>query len=245
MDRQHEPAAGEEWGLRLTGTVIAAIQARRKELDLDVADIADRCAQLGYDFPKHILFKLLSGKRPKLTVPELVILAAALETPLPLLLAPMHLGGDVETTPGQPTPTAYAFRWFSGEKFAVAHPPWRDPARDRDVVRTNRLLRWYGEYTALLSSLSMETGALMAFRTQRRAAEGRGDRDAAQEAQRKLDELSASLLGRWHELRQRRLDMSVEGWEPPPLPHHLQSNLEIGLGLPEGHLTHVPAGSDG
>lgn len=101
--------------LALAGRVGAAVQARRKALDLTAAQLADRTRDLGYPITRVAISKIETNKRAgKLDVAELFILAAALEVPPALLLFPGFPHDTVEAIPGKVADNLGAVKWLSG-----------------------------------------------------------------------------------------------------------------------------------
>lgn len=71
--------------------------------------------RLGYKLSTSVIAKLDSGHRGSvLSVPELLILAAALEVPPLALLFPKLPDGPVETIPNQPQSSFDAYLWAAG-----------------------------------------------------------------------------------------------------------------------------------
>lgn len=105
-----DPREGDDWMQRRTKQVIREISKQRAEAGLTTEELADRCnAWLGSSQPGITvawLNSLFAGKRKTLTVPELEMFAATLRLGLDKLLYPV--ASDVETRPGQRTPSADA-----------------------------------------------------------------------------------------------------------------------------------------
>ncbi|RIU30425.1 Putative DNA-binding protein [Mycobacteroides abscessus subsp. massiliense] len=94
--------------------------------------LSERTAELGYRVPATVISKLDSGWRGSvLSVPELVVLAAALDMAPVALLYPTLPDGKVELLPGKPARSLDAVEWFCG------HTPRSeiDDAGDLDPVR--------------------------------------------------------------------------------------------------------------
>jgi len=93
-----------------------AVKAARK--GKSAAWLSDRTGELGYRISPTVIAKLDSGHRGDvLSVPELLILAAALDIPPALLLFPSFPGGTVELLPDDREASGYeAVRWLAGER---------------------------------------------------------------------------------------------------------------------------------
>lgn len=108
--------AAKAWELKLAGQFGLAVQARRKALKMTAQQLAERTAELGYPITRVAISKIEGNARAgKLGVAELLVLAAALDIPPVLLLAPgFPTNGQVETRPGYDVDSRQAVKWFSG-----------------------------------------------------------------------------------------------------------------------------------
>lgn len=78
--------------------------------------LSDATAERGYRVSPTVIAKLDSGHRGSvLSVPELLVLCAALHIPPGLALFPGYPGGTVEFLPGRTAEAYEALNWFSGE----------------------------------------------------------------------------------------------------------------------------------
>jgi hypothetical protein len=104
----------DKWDVALVKRVGAAVKAARGSKS--AAWLSDRTAALGYRISPTVIAKLDSGHRGSvLSVPELLVLAVALEIPPALLLLPSFPDGSVEVAPGQPVPAHRAREWLCGD----------------------------------------------------------------------------------------------------------------------------------
>lgn len=81
---------------------------------MSAQQLADRCAQLGFPLHRSVIANLENGRRPTVSVAELLVLAEALGVPAARLLIPLD-NGDVETLPGRPVNPWTALRSFTGD----------------------------------------------------------------------------------------------------------------------------------
>jgi hypothetical protein len=91
------------------------------------------------EIPRAVLANLENGRRPIVQVPELLVLAAALEVPPVVLVAPLGHEPDVEILPGREVPTWDAALWISGETrmpedASDSDMEWLDLADERSIV---------------------------------------------------------------------------------------------------------------
>lgn len=109
----------KEWERELSRRVGAAVQARRKVLELTAQQLAERTRKLSYPVSRVAISKIEGNLRAgKLDVAELLVLAAALELPPAALLFPDILE-EVNALPGKPTPALASFGWFVGAGYRV------------------------------------------------------------------------------------------------------------------------------
>ena len=93
------------------------IAHHRRRARTSAEKLAERCAELGMpSLSRIVITKLENGRRPVVSVAELMILAQALDIPPILLLFPIgHSDGDCEIAPGRKLPTWDAALWFMGQ----------------------------------------------------------------------------------------------------------------------------------
>jgi hypothetical protein len=113
--------AGRDWSTALVKRIGSTIKAARR--GKSAAWLSARCEELGYPLSVSVIAKLDSGHRgDALSVPELLVLAAALEIPPALLLFPKfpahQLPGDkpVKLLPDREASSYEAVKWLSGER---------------------------------------------------------------------------------------------------------------------------------
>lgn len=78
-------------------------------------DLADACEELGYPIPRNVIANWESGRRLTLTVPELLVLARAVDMPPAALVFPLGGSSSVEYLPSESADPWTAFSWFVGE----------------------------------------------------------------------------------------------------------------------------------
>ncbi|MBE5506951.1 helix-turn-helix domain-containing protein [Mycobacteroides abscessus] len=96
------------WGV----TIGKAIEAARKKAGLSAVQLSAACADYGTPIHRVAISKIETGDRD-LTLPELISIAAALETPPLALLFPDVLM-PMQLFPGQEVVGTEALGWFSG-----------------------------------------------------------------------------------------------------------------------------------
>jgi hypothetical protein len=122
MTKNMKMAEGPPWAERLVRQIGAA--AKRTRGSRSATWLAERTAELGHPISATIISKLDSGHRGDvLSVPELLVLAAALDIPPSMLLfGDGFPGGETEYLPGRKASNFQAAQWFSGESPMPAGP---------------------------------------------------------------------------------------------------------------------------
>jgi transcriptional regulator with XRE-family HTH domain len=109
------------WADELHTRIAKAIRTARKD-KMSAEHLADECTRLGYPISRSTLANYETGRKKRLDVADLMVIAKALDvSPLALLFngEPDQL---VEMLPGQTETTLAAIRWFVGD------PDWLNPA---------------------------------------------------------------------------------------------------------------------
>lgn len=127
-----------DWPIELSKAIGAAMRDAREAQDISAVKLAARTAELGYPIHRVAISKLESGERA-VTVPELITLAAALNTvPLALLL-PAAVDETIEILPDNEMPGASAIGWFTGTTSATPAGVTRDRSATQRLELTMRL----------------------------------------------------------------------------------------------------------
>jgi len=123
----HLQQGGDEWSRRVGLAIAARVRHYRQAHGLRGDDLAERCAALGYSMPKSAISKLETGMRRTTTLPEVLVLAAALGVPPIALILPVGDTVDTEVLPERHLPIDLARRWFDGTEGVAIHVPhYRD-----------------------------------------------------------------------------------------------------------------------
>jgi transcriptional regulator with XRE-family HTH domain len=118
------------------GAVVADnVRRWRVERGLDQGGLSERLAALGWEVARPIVNRIERKKR-NVTVDDLGLLAVALNVPLPLLLLPVHEGGNVSLTPQKRTSVVdvwMLWEWMLGNsplpgRLAMFGDEWRSGA---------------------------------------------------------------------------------------------------------------------
>ena len=188
----------ETWSEATARTVAQELKRLRKDTTkMSVAKLAQRTTELGHPISVNTITDLELGRRSRLEVSELLVLARALEVPPAALLFPGAPDRLTWPLPNWRTSASVASQWFAGGR--VPAPITGDgdgeseEARDemRRLFANSQLVRLAEELTA----------ARWAWLEAKGVISEEGDTDDLEKVQR---------LGRW-ELRTRQLVEHLEG----------------------------------
>jgi transcriptional regulator with XRE-family HTH domain len=195
-----------EWGPRLVNVVAGQIRyhRERKRPKMSAQALADKCAELGWPIKRSVLSNLESGYRETITVPELFVLAQALEVPPTDLLLPLGRADKVEILPGMEVSTSDALDWLTGRK-ALPGTEWESSATG--LFQTHKMLydRWHAARVAARELLQ------------------RGGEDAEQEVAYHEEVARGMQAALWRT----RTTMRERGLTPPDLPPELAAIEEV------------------
>lgn len=110
------PKDSARWSAGVMRRIAQSVKARREERGWRQLDLANRCTAPGSDvviIPRGAIAKIEIGQRD-ISIPELIVLAEALEVPPILLLFPTDQA-EIEWMPGQNLPALVAVNRFAGE----------------------------------------------------------------------------------------------------------------------------------
>lgn len=132
----------QNWPVTFTQQIAANVRHHRQRQGLSVQALADRCTAAGLPTDRSKLAKLESGHRSTVTVPELLVLAHALDTPPLLLLASLDTDDSVEILPGVEAAPQEAVAWIDGTAPlpAAAHDEGAGPRAELKLVRDHQHL---------------------------------------------------------------------------------------------------------
>ncbi|MFI5851566.1 helix-turn-helix domain-containing protein [Micromonospora chalcea] len=102
------------WSVLLARRIAAEVRYWREQRGMTALQLARRTAQLGYQMPRSVLANLENNRRDTITVAELLILAAALDVPPVLLIAPVGRERDIEVLPETRTTPWHVRGWIHG-----------------------------------------------------------------------------------------------------------------------------------
>lgn len=166
---------------------------------MSVQQLSDACSELGLPIARSVLANFESGRRPTISVPELLVLAKALGVPPMALMFPVGYEDETEVLPGRKAHPVTALRWASGEGYlpgqseeetAANRASWRKSAIGwvRKLMRDAEQLRLNRRRSAELHRLAAEATSAEARNAYLGAAQQEDERVASQ----------TRLLERWH-----------------------------------------------
>ena len=151
------PSAAE-WERGLTTRIGQAIQRLRGEQGLSAQRLSDRLAELGLDMSRASISALENGKRPYVTVGEVMLIARALNTsPIALIFPGLDYDERIDLLPDTKNTQLGGVFWFSGE-FAYTEPGslTDDPKLSSDNLRLLRLSRYLFEERGQMSNIEAQ-----------------------------------------------------------------------------------------
>lgn len=97
------------------------------------ARFSDRTDELGQRVSRSTISEIETGRRKSITVTDLILLAAALNTTPVALVYPGPYMEPTRFTPNQEVPEIWAAQWFSGLHRSVSHLPFAEGAETLEV----------------------------------------------------------------------------------------------------------------
>lgn len=202
----HVDEEAKAWQLAIAERVGKAVQEYRQRFGLTAQAFAARTAELGYPISRVAISKIESNKRAgKMDLAELIVLAAAMNTPPVALLYPALPDGEVDLLPDRPVRSVVAARWFSGEISRASIDATTDPDRMDDERANMRRLQLSRRRHQLQESIALSERVHAMSLEQRETFV-----DANPAAIRSMVDLDRSDLDRLTS------EMSNRGWEVGP-----------------------------
>jgi transcriptional regulator with XRE-family HTH domain len=213
-----------------TPTQVIALQVRaaRKRRKWSAKQVADRCAEVGMDsLDRTTIANIETGRRQRIGVDEMLVLAYVLAVPPLDLLVPLSGADEVAVTPTVTLPTAAALKWIEGHE-----PPMDSDRRAHDVKawREGSLpLALHREVNTVRDNVTKTRDAVRSAEA-RADYTGIGDQEAyGQLARRK--EAHVSALIKLAEVLTKMVDQEVS---PPPIAReHLDAIRQLGMTVPD------------
>ncbi|MFF8533768.1 helix-turn-helix domain-containing protein [Streptomyces sp. NPDC015532] len=104
----------ESWASKVAKVAAAEVRRYRDLQGMSAQQLSDACAELGHPIARSVLANFESGRRPTLSVAELLVIAEALEVPPTSLVFPVGYAPTVEVLPGIEYDTYRAAQWWAG-----------------------------------------------------------------------------------------------------------------------------------
>ncbi|MGW0626052.1 helix-turn-helix domain-containing protein [Streptomyces sp. NPDC002758] len=208
-----------DWPSRLGRSIADEVKRYRRMRGMSAQQLSDACAELGHPIARSVIANFESGRRPTISVAEVLVFARALGVPPVLLLYPLGRVEDVEVLPGNVQRTSAAVDWFTGRSAF--------PGRYIGIGAVDKasgLSEWYEDRES-----GWEAGAapIRLFQSHQFAvsawysAVSTVRRMGLDEEQARL-ELARMRARHEEELREIRGDMRRRGLIAPPLPDELE-----------------------
>jgi transcriptional regulator with XRE-family HTH domain len=194
---------------------------------MSAQQLSDRCGELGLPIARSVLANFESGRRPTLSVAELLVLAEALDVPPTSLVFPVGYTRTVEVLPGVDCDTYRAANWWAGVGGWVG---MSEP--DGHIERVGVVL--YDEHADLVREV--EANRMTARMRLEEAA--RLDKERDKDLRAALFELSEAAnerAGQAEEVvNEIRAEMRRRGFMPPELPPDLDDVARVDQLMTQG-----------
>lgn len=181
--------SGPEWSANLAHMIAGEVRRRREARKMSAQQLSDACAALGYPIHRSVLANFENGRRPTISVAELLVIARALDIAPVLLLFPVGYADEVEMLPGDFKPPLTAVSWVAGDvqrtrgvDVATASD-YQLAARERDYLRELERAIELGYHLP-------ETAAELRREVEKRRAELEGQYEALQVLEAEVGRLS-------------------------------------------------------
>lgn len=203
----------EEWRSQLVQAVAQQVRRRRLELGLSVQKLADICTeQYGLPIKRSVLANFEGGRRPALSVVELIVLARILAISPAELLFPVGREDQIEVLPDTSTDTWSALKWFTGESDRL--PADEEASQDTTPIR---LFRQHEGLLAELWRIRQEVDSILRTKGRADLRAFRTGPDPDGMADRILELKAQELRSTENALSLMRSQMRGLGLTPPPL----------------------------
>jgi transcriptional regulator with XRE-family HTH domain len=123
----------ESWPSEITGRIAAEIKRLRG--DRSGQWLSDQTEKLGHRVSRSTISEIETGRRKSITVADLIILAAALDTVPIALIYPGPYNETVRVLPTLRVAQIWGARWFSGELRTISEVPFDDKGHYIKVAR--------------------------------------------------------------------------------------------------------------
>ncbi|MGC9473272.1 helix-turn-helix domain-containing protein [Streptomyces sp. WG4] len=194
---------------------------------MSAQQLSDRCGELGLPIARSVLANFESGRRPTLSVAELLVLAEALGVPPTSLVFPVGYKRSVEVLPGVDCDTYRAANWWAGVGGWVGMSE-----HDRHIERVGVVL--YDEHADLVREV--EANRMTARMRLEEAA--RLDKERDKDLRAALFELSEAAKERAGQAEEVvieiRAEMRRRGFMPPELPPDLDDVARVDQLMTQG-----------
>lgn len=214
----------DTFGGRLTQNVGAQIKRWRHERKLTAQRLSDLTEQLGERIPRTVIINLENQRRDYVSLAEILILAAGLNIPPYLLIAPVGIDEAVEILPAVHSTPWRTRGWIMGAlpvKYAgFAVVEWNDATVATKLYDKHRLLvRSYEQATLRLQELDGDRLDLM--------ADGQWPDADLQQRHRIRALMLRQLAVYLEQIRSHRHEIVQRGFKLPALDPEVEADLSV------------------
>lgn len=158
----------EPWAAQIAKVVAGEVRRHRLRRGMSAQQLSDACARLGHPIARSVLANFESGRRPTVSVPELLVFAQALEVPAIQLVFPLGHEEAVDALPGKSVSTWAALKLFTGEADRL---PGDMESTDTEAVRLyrehdRRVNEWVDSREKMLNLLDTSDPEMVKLRSE-------------------------------------------------------------------------------
>ena len=216
-----------EWAAQLTRVIAEQIRRYRNERGMSAQRLASRCRDFGLEISRSTLADLENGRRPIVSVAELLVLAAALEVPPRLLMLPLGRPEELEIVPGLKVSIWDAESWWDGLNVIKGSP--KAGLTLEGNLNPEPIVLFKNLHDHLVYGMIMVGKNAEAMKT----AYGKllGDQEAADLLVKQVERDAREMFRQLADLRKAMRD---DGFIPPPLPDALAAVDQLQSGRDDG-----------
>ena len=211
-----------------TQVVAQEVKRARRRRGWSAQTLANRCAEVGAVALNHTaITNIENGRRERIGVDELMVLAYVLALPPVQLLVPLGTADEVAILPTVTLPTTTALAWIEGYE-----PPMTSDRQAREVKEWREGSNPLARHRELSDALDTVQKARDAVETIEAGIEFRGIEDDA--SRRRLAARRDAYASALVDLATALVAMIGQDITPPPiLREHLDAMRQLGIAVPE------------
>jgi transcriptional regulator with XRE-family HTH domain len=209
-----------DWASELAHKIAAEVRYWRERRGLSAQQLAERTRQLGHHVPRNVVANLENGRRETLSIAEVLILAAALDVPPVLLVAPVGRKRYVQLLPEVVATSWEARGWIHG-----ATEPQYSGASAVHWQESRRAVILFDMHRLLVREHEQIERRVQRFSESSPGAPGDMIAEIFRRERGSVEEYVTELVYSLDRIKQHRRLMQSEGYDLPELPPRLAIRL--------------------